>query len=77
MSQKQITTSKASCTIRTFKGLFFGVRSLVALEVLQSREGTGASGANVGPRLISLGGWDIAIGARLAIQVLFLRVFGG
>ena len=41
----------------------------MALEVLQSRERATASGADVGPRLICLGGRDIAVGTRLTIKV--------
>jgi hypothetical protein len=41
----------------------------MALEVLQSRERATASGADVGPRLVCLGGRDSSIGTCLTIQV--------
>lgn len=65
--QQQITSSEASCTVRAFKGLLFGVRALMTLQVLQSRKGATTSSTNMGSRLVCLWRRDIAIGAGLAI----------
>jgi hypothetical protein len=53
------------------------MRALMALQMLQSGKGATASGANMGPRLVCLGGRDIAIGASLTIGLgLLLGLLG-
>lgn len=55
--QQQITTSEASCAFWTLKGLFLGMRALMALKMLQARKRSLASVADVWTRLIGFGGW--------------------
>lgn len=53
--KEKISACEASCTFWALKGLFFGVRSFVTLEMLQSRKGSLACPANMRARLVCLG----------------------
>lgn len=44
----------------------------MALQMLQSRKGATAGGADMGPRLVCLGGWDVSIGGLAIGLALFL-----
>lgn len=77
MTEEQIAARKASLAVRAFERLLLGMRTLMALEMLQSCKRATAGGADMGPRLVRLGGRDIAIGAGLPIGLgLFLGLLG-
>lgn len=72
MAKKKITTGEATRTIGAFKGLFFGMRPFMALQVFQPGKGPTAGCADMRTRLIGFGGRDIAIGLGVG-----LGIFGG
>lgn len=65
MPQEQIAASKAPGALWTLEWFFFGVGSLVALQVLQTGKGALASAADVGSRFVSLGRWEGCGGFRV------------
>lgn len=64
MTQQQVAPRKTPRALWTLEGLLLGVRSLVALEVLQPCERAGAGGTHVRPWLVGLG-WREGGGGRL------------
>lgn len=77
MTEQQIAPRKASCAIWALERLLLCMRALMTLQVLQSRKGATASGADMGPRLVCLGGRNVAIGAGLTIGLgLLLGLLG-
>lgn len=62
VTQEQIPSGKASCAFWTFKGLLFGVRSLMAFQMLQPGKGALAGPADMWTRLVGLGWGEIVIG---------------
>ena len=61
MAEKKIAASKATRTVGALKGLLFGMRPLMALQVLQPGERSTTGGADMGPGLVSLGGRNIPV----------------
>lgn len=74
VAKQQIAAREAASAVGAFKRLLFRVGTLMALQVLQSRKGATASSANMGPRLVGLGRWDVPI-RGLAIGLDLLLVF--
>ena len=62
MAEQEITTSEAACAVGAFKGLLFGMRPFMALQVFQPGKGPTAGCADMRTRLIGFGGRDIGIG---------------
>ena len=61
MAEKKIAASKATRTVGALKGLLFGMRPLMALQVLQPGERPTTGGADMGPGFVSLGGRNISV----------------
>lgn len=61
MAEKKIAASKATRAIRAFKGFLFGMRPLMALQMLQPGERPATGGADMGPGFVSLGGRNISV----------------
>lgn len=62
MAKQKITTGEAARTVGAFKGLLFGMRPFMALQVFQPGKGPTAGCADMRTRLIGFGGRDISIG---------------
>lgn len=78
MSEKEIPTSETTRAFGAFKGLFFGMRALMTLEVLQASERPATGRTSMRAGLVSLGGRHIIIfGIRLAVGLLLRVLFGG
>lgn len=58
--QQQVSPREASRTLWTLEWLLFGVRPLMSLQVLQSRERSPACSTDVRAWLVRLGRWKIA-----------------
>lgn len=69
MTKQEITTSEAARTVGAFKGLLFGMRPFMALQVFQSGKGPTAGCADMRTRLISFGGRDIGIGLGVGFDL--------
>lgn len=52
--QQEVSTGKTSRTLRTLEWLLLGMRSLMALQMLQSSEGSLTSAADVRSRFVGL-----------------------
>ena len=61
VAEKKIAAGKATRTVGALKGLLFGMRPLMALQVLQPGERPTTGGADMGPGLVSLGGRNIPV----------------
>lgn len=59
MSEQEIPSSKAPSALGTFERLLLGMRSLMSFQMLQSGEGTLASGAYMRSWLVSLWWWEV------------------
>lgn len=77
MSEKEISTSETTRAFGAFKGLFFGMRALMTLEVLQASERPATGRTSMRAGLVSLGGRHIIFGVRLAVGLLLRVLFGG
>lgn len=73
MPQQQVAASEAPSALGALEGLLLGVGTLVALEVLESSEGTIAGPADVRPRFVGLGEGK----APAALEVPFTTVTRG
>lgn len=62
MAEQEITTSEAACAVGAFKGLLFGMRPFMALQVFQPGKGPTAGCADMRTGLIGFGGRDIGVG---------------
>lgn len=69
MAKQKITTSEAACTVGAFKGLLFGMRPFMALQVLQAGKGPAAGCADMRTRLIGFGGRDIGVGLGVGFSL--------
>ena len=61
VAEKKIAAGKATRTVGALKGLLFGMRPLMALQVLQPGERPTTGGADMGPGFVSLGGRNISV----------------
>lgn len=61
MAEKKIAASKATRAVGALKGLLFGMRPLMAFQVLQPGERPTTGGADMGPGFVSLGGRNISV----------------
>lgn len=67
MAQQQVPASETSRAFRTLKWLLLGVRSLMTLEMFQSRETSLASAADMRSRFVVL--WRGEVGRCFAVAV--------
>lgn len=73
VSEQEIAARKASGTVGALEWLLLGVRTFMALEMLQSRKGATTGGADMGARLVCLRRWDVPIGGlTIGLALLLL-----